>query len=53
VDLIHAGIRFLLTIILAGSVYYKEGRGKVILSDGEPTVPDDAVKKEKGSKCND
>jgi hypothetical protein len=35
-----------LTIILAGSVYYKEGKGKVILSDGEPTVLDDVVKEE-------
>jgi hypothetical protein len=46
VDLIYAGIRFLLTIILAGSVYYKEGKGKVILSDGKPTVLDDVVEEE-------
>jgi hypothetical protein len=44
VDLIYAGIRFSLTIILAGSVYYKKGKGKVILSDGEPTVLDDVAK---------
>ena len=46
IDSMHADIRFLLTIILAGSVYYKEGKGKVILSHGEPTVLDDVVKTE-------